>query len=67
MADLHFQSMNRAEELLSTDIWFHFQSIEMMLKKPRGCGRCLVAVEITLKKNLGKRGAWQTFSSFSIC
>jgi len=33
-----------------------------MLKKPRGRGRCLFAVEMMLKKNLAKRGAWQTFS-----
>jgi len=39
-----------------------FQAIEMMLKKPRGLGRCLFAIEMTLKKNLAKRGAWQMFS-----
>jgi len=37
VADVH----NRAEEILSSDVWFHFQSIEMMLKKPGGRGRCL--------------------------
>jgi len=25
-----------AEEIFSKDVWFNFQSIEMMLKKPRG-------------------------------
>ena len=34
----------------------------MKLKKQRGCGRCLVAVDITLKKNFPKRKAWQMFS-----
>jgi len=50
---------NRVEEILSTDIWFHFQFIEISL---RGNGICLVAVKMTLKKNLTKKGVWQMFS-----
>ena len=57
-----FSLLNRAEEILSTDIWFHFQSVEMMLKKPRGRGRCLFVVKMMLKQNIAKRGAWETFS-----
>ena len=34
----------------------------MILMKPRGRGRCLVSIEMILKKKLAKRGAWQTFS-----
>jgi len=54
MADIHFQTVKQG---LSTDIWFHFQSIEMMLKKPRRRGRFLFVVKMMLKKNLAKRGA----------
>ena len=42
--------------MLTADVWFHFQFIEMVLKKPRRRGRCLVAIKMMLKKNLAKKG-----------
>jgi len=38
----------------------------MMLRKPRGHGRCLVAVETMLKKTLPKEGHGRRLVSFSI-
>jgi len=50
-----------AEEILSTDIWFHFQSIEMMLKKPKGVADVCCHRNDDEEKSR-KKGVWQMLS-----
>jgi len=50
--------LNLAEEILSTDIWFHFQSIEINL----GAWHMFSCRQNDAEENLAKRGAWQILS-----
>ena len=52
-----------SEEIVSTNVWFHFQSIEIIPKKPIGG---VADVYLPSKKNLAISGRGRRLVSFSI-
>jgi len=55
VADDLFQSQNRAEEILSTDIWLHFQSIEINLGGVVSCRQNDAEEKPCQKEGRGRR------------